>query len=332
MAPALNVSGLSWLALCALLAGGRLFAGEEEKPMELVAVCRIWDQAPHNAFTDLIRYRGSWFCAFREGSAHVSPDGALRIIVSPDGEAWESAASISSAASDLRDAKLAVTPDGRLMLCGAETLHDQSKRSCQSLAWFSPDGRVWSERREIGDPDFWLWRVTWHKGVAYGIGYGKDRSVRLYASGDGAHFERLVDRLYDEGHPNESSIVFDGDAAYCLLRRDGAPNTGLFGVSQPPYTEWQWKDAGMRIGGPHMILLPDGRLLAAVRLYDGATRTSLCWVDRQSGRLREALALPSGGDTSYAGLALHGGLLWISYYSSHEEKAAIYLAKVKTGG
>src|SRR5205085_7380324 len=41
------------------------------------------------------------------------------------------------------------------------------------------------------------------------------------------------------------------------------------------------------------------------------------------------LTLPSGGDTSYAGLVWHEGLLWVSYYSSHEGKASIYLAKVR---
>ena len=41
------------------------------------------------------------------------------------------------------------------------------------------------------------------------------------------------------------------------------------------------------------------------------------------------LTLPSGGDTSYPGLVWHDGLLWMSYYSSHEGKSAIYLAKVK---
>jgi hypothetical protein len=32
-----------------------------------------------------VRFRGEWFCVFREGKAHVSPDGALRIITSKDG-------------------------------------------------------------------------------------------------------------------------------------------------------------------------------------------------------------------------------------------------------
>ena len=36
-----------------------------------------------------------------------------------------------------------------------------------------------------------------------------------------------------------------------------------------------------------------------------------------------------GGDTSYPGMVWHDGLLWLSYYSSHEGKTAIYLARVK---
>jgi len=311
-----------------VLSGVAMGAQEKEKTMELIEARKIWDKAPHNAFTDLVRFQDRWFCVFREGTAHVSPDGALRVITSVDGEKWESAALITSTNSDLRDAKITVTPDGQLMLCGAEALHDKSKHTHQSLAWFSKDGCSWSDKYEIGDPDFWLWRVTWHAGKAYGIGYGcgKDQSVRLYSSRDGKKFDTLVDRLFDVGSPNESSLVFDGDTAYCLLRRDGKPNTGLLGVAQPPYTNWEWKDIGTVIGGPHMLRLPDGRFVAAVRLYG---RTSLGWVEPQSGRLSEFLKLPSGGDTSYAGLVLHHGLLWVSYYSSHEGKTAIYLAKVK---
>jgi len=315
----------SLFALLVLASG--LVHGEDAK---LVDARKIWDGAPHNAFTDLIRFQDRWLCVFREGKAHVSPDGALRVISSADGVTWESAALLTSPKSDLRDAKITLTPQGELMLTGAEALHDTSKQTHQSLAWFSKDGRTWSERHEIGDPDFWLWRVTWHNNKAYGIGYGcgKDQSVRLYSSSDGKKFETLVERLHDVGYPNETSLVFKGEACYCLLRRDEKPNSGLLGVSQPPYTKWEWKDLGHRIGGPHMIELPDGRFVAAVRMYDGQERTALAWIDPAAGKLTEFLRLPSGGDTSYAGLVWHDGLLWVSYYSSHEGKTSIYLAKV----
>jgi hypothetical protein len=192
---------------------------------------------------------------------------------------------------------------------------------------------VWNHRAEVGEPDFWLWRVTWHKDKAHGIGYGTrddNQFVRLYQSRDGRRFKTLVPSLYTEGYPNESSLLFlDDDTCYCLLRRDGQPNSALLGTSKPPYTDWQWKDLGQRIGGPHMIRMPDGRIVAAVRLIEGGVRTSLCWLDPEKGKLEEFLKLPSGGDTSYAGLAWHDDLLWVSYYSSHEGKTSIYLAKVR---
>ncbi len=330
------------LNLCssALICGSVLFqciglsvAVAAQSEAKLESVQKIWDAAPHNAFTDLARYGDRWFCAFREGKAHVSPDGALRVLTSTDGEKWESAALITSPDGDLRDAKLAITPDNRLMLTAAKATPNGKSTSHQSLVWFSRDGRQWSEPAEIGDRDYWLWRTTWHKGAAYSIGYGcreDNQCVRLYKSRDGKHFEVLKSKLYDQGYPNETSLVFlPDDRCYCLLRRDGQPNSALLGVANPPYTDWQWKDLGQRIGGPHMTLLPDGRIVAAVRLMDGQVRTSLCWLDPEAGKLTEFLKLPSGGDTSYAGLVWHDEMLWVSYYSSHEGKTSIYLAKVR---
>ena len=54
----------------------------------LADVRKIWDRAPHNAFTDLVRFQDRWFCVFREGQGHVSPDGAIRVITSTDGREW----------------------------------------------------------------------------------------------------------------------------------------------------------------------------------------------------------------------------------------------------
>ncbi|MCX6635984.1 MAG: exo-alpha-sialidase [Acidobacteria bacterium] len=319
-----------WLFLA--LACGAWGQTARPRRAELVSARKIWDRAPHNAFTDLARYKGRWYCAFREGAAHVSPDGALRVITSADGERWTSSDLLTWPNSDVRDAKLTITPDGRLMLSGAAALHQPAAASHQSVVWFSNDGRAWGDGIPVADPNFWLWRVTWHRGSAFGFAYGTadNRFVRLYSSRNGFEFRTLADRVFEEGYPNESSIVFlNDDTALCLLRRDGQPNTALLGTSRPPYRAWTWQDLGVRIGGPHMTLAPDGRIVAGVRLYDPRVRTSLCWLDRQAGRLTEFLALPSGGDSSYPGLVWHEGLLWVSYYSSHEGKTSIYLAKVR---
>lgn len=302
---------------------------------QIIETRRIWDKAPHNAFTDLLRHEGQWFCVFREGSRHVSPDGSLRVITSKDGEDWKSLALISHPTDDLRDAKLTLMPDGRFLLNGAGMQADKPIRY-HSMSWISSDkGKIWDEGRRIGDPGFWLWRAQWHDGVAYSMGYEtyRDRSkrtLRLYKSTDGEKFDSWIEKVNVPNGVGEDRILFLKDgSALCLLRHETGTKKGLLGTSKPPFRDWSWKELNLRIGGPNMIELPDGRILAATRLYAPRTRTSLSWVDPEAGTLTECLELPSGGDTSYPGMVLHDGILWVSYYSSHEEKTCIYLAKVK---
>jgi hypothetical protein len=297
-----------------------------------VEVRKIWDAAPHNAFTDLIRFRGRWYCVFREGKAHVSPDGAVRILTSRDGRDWTSAGQLRHPNADLRDPKLTVTPQNLLMITAAGAWPAPSSLKHQTYAWFSRNGTEWKTPVPIGEPNVWLWRIGWHKQTAYGVGYdtAANKFVRWYKSNHGRDFAPWVPTLFAEGQPNEAGMVFRRDgSASILLRRDGRPGTGMLGSSRYPFRTWQWKDTRVRIGGPQMIALPDGRLIAAVRLYEPAACTAIVWVDPATGRLTELLRLPSGGDTSYAGLVWHDHRLWISYYSSHEGKTSIYLAKIR---
>ncbi len=312
-----------------LVSAMSLAAADEAR---LVDVRKIWDEAPHNAFTDLLRHEDQWYCVFREGAGHVSPNGAIRVIRSADGPQWQSASRLTSDLGDLRDPKISLAADGRLMLLAAAARRAPDEPRHQSLVWFSDDGSTWSEPVLVGDVNVWLWRVSWHNGVAYGVGYdtSAEKFTRLYRSSDGVQFEGLVDRLFDRGYSNESSILFLPDGtALCLLRRDGKENSAQLGTAQAPYSQWEWKDLGRAIGGPHMLQLPDGRIVAAGRLYDGKVRTALSWLNAAEGKLEEFLALPSGGDTSYPGLVFHDGLLWVSYYDSREGKTSIYLARVK---
>ena len=327
------ICGLFLLLVC--VPGTTASAQETKEIFADLEVKRIWDQSPHNAFTDLIRHENLWYCAFREGEGHVSDDGKLRVIRSVDGETWESAALMEWEGGEICDAKLSLTSTGLLMLSGAVRFHQpRDGNNHQSLTWLSSDGEKWEGPfacpTGLGT---WRWSATWHDGMGYSLGYsGKDVAGCLYKTRDGKTWEVLRDSLFPqpETYFNESSLVFDkNDKAYCLLRRDKGPTTAFLGLSQPPYTEWEWKDLGVRVGGPKMIQLTDGRFFAAVRLYDDQAHTSVCLVDPVEGSLTECLKLPSGGDTSYAGMVEHEGQLWISYYSSHEEKTAIYLARVR---
>jgi len=321
---------------------------------ELVSVAKIWEEGPHNAFTDLIRFGDRWYCSFREADAHVGGDGKCRVLTSADGKTWESASLVGEKGVDLRDPKLSITADGRLMMVmGGSYYEGKTLKGRHPRVSFSRDGILWSEPKKILEAEEWLWRVTWQNGTAYGLTYnatarttpeaknaantGKvppgpaDWKLKLVSSADGEKFN-LVTSLDVPGHPNESTLRFLPDGRMvALIRREGGDKSGWVGISKAPYKEWSFKPLPRRIGGPNFLQIPDGRLIAVTRDYEPAVKTVVSVLDPEAGTLEDVLTLPSGGDTSYAGLVWHQGLLWVSYYSSHEDdkKSRIYLAKVK---
>ncbi|MCX8038388.1 MAG: exo-alpha-sialidase [Candidatus Sumerlaeia bacterium] len=305
--------------------------------VELVSVRKIWDRGAHNAFTDLIRFSDRWFCSFREAEGHVKGDGKLRVLTSEDGQAWESAALLAEDGIDLRDPKLSITPDGRLMMVAGGSVYREGKLvGRQPRVVFSADGRNWSPTQRVLGEGEWLWRVTWHNGRAYGVSYnasaGKDRyatwGLKLVASEDGVNYREIV-KLDVPDHPSETTLRFRDDGEMiALVRRESGSTFGWIGTSRPPYTEWKWHETQYRLGGPNFIILPDGTMWAASRYHhpDGP-KTILARFGPTT--YEPVLTLPSGGDCSYPGLVWHDNMLWMSYYSSHEGKACIYLAKIR---
>ena len=309
---------------------------------------RIWNLGAHNAFTDLIEYGGKYFCVFREAGAHVpkkpEDDGKIRILVSTDGDTWESAALIAKTGYDFRDPKLSTTSDGRLMvLFGGAVYQDGQKLSHNDHVSFSQDNEAksFTEPQPItfgaGLPSLgkWLWRVTWDKNTGYGVVYETGPGVSysasniyLVATSDGIHYT-LVDKLAVSGRPNESTVELLKDGRMRIIVRN-EDKKGYLGYSGNSYTDWKWSDLGIQLGGPDIITLPNGKTVIGSRSFrDGGTYTSLFELDNNTGKVRELLELPSGGDTSYTGFIVVGNELWVSYYSEHEGKTSIYFAKVR---
>lgn len=298
----------------------------------LVDAVRIWDAAPHNAFTDLIRFGDAWYCTFREGARHVyGDDGRIRVLTSTDGEQWTSTALLAEPGVDLRDPKLSATPDGRLMLVvGGSVYEGETLLTSRSRVAFSDDGHRWTPWQPVLQERDWLWRVTWHEGRAYGVAYNasaREWTVTLVASGDGVHFEEVTE-LDIPGKPNETTLRFLADGTMvALVRREGGGERAWVGTSPAPYTRWTWHETAHRVGGPNFIVLPGAAMWAAGRHYGETPTTVVARLDPP--HYEPVLTLPSGGDTSYPGLVWHDGLLWVSYYASHEGKASIYLARVR---
>ena len=309
--------------------------------VEIVGVKKIWDKAPHNAFTDLVRWKGRFYCAFREGRGHVSTDGKIRVLASEDADHWSSAALITLEGYDLRDAHLGVTPQETLMLLGGAAPRKKDNQSAPtgSFASFTEDGKAWTEPQIVVEPGRWMWQVTCYKDKGYGVSYPAGERMpwlELLVSADGESYESHIAELYGEGRPSEVTLRFDDDGTcYALMRRDrhgSDPSSAILGVSGPDYKKWRWKDLGAEFngfGGPNFIKISGGHWIAAGRMHQGGSHTALTYIDVANGTMTKLAKLPSGGDTSYPGLVWHDDTLYVSYYSSHEGKTSIYLDKVK---
>lgn len=299
--------------------------------MQLISSVCIWDSARHSAFTDLIRFQNSWICTFREADSHqCGQNGVIRLIQSVDGQNWRSLALIEEAGVDLRDPKLSITPKGELMLCcGGSVYEGHTLITRQSRVSFSKDGQLWGPLIPVLKPLDWLWRVTWHQGQAYGVSYGE--KLQLFQSANGIDYTNIT-TWEIEGRASETTLrVNDRGQMIALVRRDGL-NHALIGSSEPPFTTWHWKQTSHHFGGPDFMILPDQSMWAAGRLvqvnpYGFFEKTAVARMTLND--LYPQLLLPSGIDCSYPALVYHGGLLWMSYYSSHEGKSAIYLAKIR---
>lgn len=308
-------------------------------------VFRIWDQAPHNAFTDLAHFQGAWFCTFREAQDHMSSDGRIRIITSSNGQEWTSAGLLTSpdpSLPDLRDPKIGITPDHRLMLMGAATSREENAGR-RNYVWYSSDGVAWSDPVLMSEDSVWIWSFAGTGNAFYGVGYGSsdgDYEITLYHGPDALHVEKLTTLYSDALYPNETALLMEGNDGLAIIRREFAPGqtksppynngTALLATSQAPFINWETRDLDVYVGGPALLRLPDGRVIVGGRKVVADQHYMALWeLDVENARLTELMVLPSANDCSYPGMVWHEDRLWVSYYSGHEGKSSIYLAEIQ---
>lgn len=313
------------------------------QPLDGMEIRKIWDGAPHSAFTDLLFFKGNFYCSFREGSGHVpGTDGTVRILKSQDGKNWATVADLKKEGLDLRDPKLSVTPEGRIMVIIGGSIYNQGKLEGRKphVSFSDAKGCRFSTPEEVAiDPSVaswgsWLWRVTWHKGIGYSIDYqiGPEErrgpnSMYLMKTKDGKTFEK-VSKINLDGFPNESTIRFDKTGKmHVMIRRETEDQLGVWAVSTAPFEKWEYYKMNIRLGGPNFIFTDTGKVIAGTRVYKSEVYTAL-FAGTPNGLFREILAFPSSGDNSYPGLVIYNQKLWVSYYSSHEGKSAIYIAEI----
>ena len=279
----------------------------------------------HVGFTSLICFKGYWYCAFREGSSHMSRDGDIVLIRSRNGQDWQTCGRLSKPHADLRDPKWLIHQQ-RLYLTAGQRLTTH----CRTLIWHSHNGKDWSPAKQLTakQDNAWLWQAIRHDNMLYGFAYpcGKPYGQPLqWMQAPASKAMQSIKQMDDiSGFANEVALTQDEHGIYALLRRD--PEVGLYGICTSPITgDWQWTALTERIGGPSIIRIQQHSILC-YRRYQPQVCLVLSYTT-QTG-VSESLALPSGGDCSYACMIARHNQLWVSYYSSHQGRSRIYIARL----
>jgi hypothetical protein len=334
------------LALSLFVSLVSAFTLQAQQPQaELVSVQKIWDKGGHNAYTDLARFKNLFFCCFREGADALGSDGVIRLMISSTGINWVDYATLSEPGVDLRDPKLEVTPDGKrlYLVCGGSVYAGGKELKGRRPRYATTtDGKVWTPTQKLLAEGDWLWRITVNPADQkfYGVSWNMypttggpkpepEWALKSYTSNDGSVWQ-LSSIMQVPGQPNETTLRFLKDgSAMALVRRDAADKRGYIGTAAAPYRDWKWTPLATVVQGQNFIELPDGSLVAGSRGLGKTPGAHMILSKMTASTLEPVLELPSGGDCSYPGMLWHEGHLWVSYYSSHEGKTGIYIAKVK---
>ena len=288
---------------------------------------------PAHAFTDLLRFQGSVVLrllgiGWARGVPRPCPGHRIR----GRQEVEERRASSDepergpAGPQAFRNARQeAHAPDGR----------NEHERETVPASLSRMTGVLWTPPRQILGEGDWLWRVTWFQSQAYGVSFSGST-----APADGASPSTKA--------PTASST--DGSAAWLYRAGPTKPPSGFC-----PAAKALRSFAGKARDGAAWIAEPAALFEVEVALGgDESRRPRTSWwgprtsCGRHPGTMRRgiprrarsfpgwtapallpSITLPSGGDCGYPGMAWYHGLLWVSYYSSHEGKASIYLAKVR---
>lgn len=290
----------------------------------------------HNSNTDLVFWRGAFYLVHAASPYHMG-SSKCRLVLrrSADAHTWETVTEFRVAGQDIRDPKFAIIGD-RLFIY---VLPNKGVRA-QPYATFysiSADGKEWTPLAPIEPPGWLFWRPRTVDGVhwyvpAYWHNHG---ASALFTSTDGIHWTE-VSRIYTGEANDETDIAFLPDGRLLATARLEVKADSPFGhreastllaTAAPPYRDWQCvKSRVTRLDGPALFNYA-GRVFAVGRYQPGRRgplmrlgsmmsrkRTSLFLVEPQ--RLLYLSDLPSAGDTSYAGVVVHGDDLLVSYYTS----------------
>lgn len=324
---------------------------------ELVSLQRLVADGYHNAFTDLICWRGHYYLGYRHAQSHgIVPPGDVIILRCADPTAddpnWQQVARFDTGGDD-RDPKLLDAGDRLVVSFGTWVPRWRTSTSVTDVEHdlithiaTTGDGTSWSTPRQVYGLNYWLWRLLAADGAywcaAYHFGRRDDRDMRtvhLLRSEDLFDW-RLITEMRSGGGPGEPVLYSpEPGVLHSVVRTLEPDHHSWLGISYEPYLHWDWHDLGAMIHAPVVLQTHDRRWIVAGRSqetdlpsgsyesvgeqHDSAGHHTSVWeinADGDSSGAQHLLTVPSGRDCSYSGLAPapDGRSILMSYYSQHE--------------
>ena len=316
-------------------------------------VRQVFNNDEHNAFTDLIWFKGHIYLTFRScPDGHmVFPTSRIIVLKSSSGKEWSQVHSFSVKNRDTRDPHFAQL-NGELFVytgtwyCGPNKPQVRNINQMLGYGVRTKDGAHWSTAFLLeGTYGHYVWRTATNGNRIYMCGRrtrdfaepstiqerAKIMQSQLLASDDGKRFTPVG--TFQEEDGDETAFMFNDKGVITAVARRGRDSAELISLSRTfQVTSRQTLDR--YIGGPFLGRFGDHTLVAGRNIVNGAPKLVVCELLR--GKLRNLCELPSGGDCSYPGMIqLCPGCVLVSYYSSHESAVDgktmtnIYLAELE---
>jgi hypothetical protein len=205
----------------------------------------------------------------------------------------------------------------------------------------SDDGIHWTPFEPVGPPGWLFWRPKTRDGkIWYVAAYWHEHGESiLLRSTDGRSWTQVSVINRGEGN-DETAIEFLPDGRLLATARlEVIPDTltgnanasTLLAVADPPYERWSYQKSSVtRLDGP-VLFSHEGRVFAVARYQPGPrrllTKLGSVWSRKRTAifrvepdRLVRISDLPSAGDTSYGGVVLRDGNLFVDYYTSRVDR------------
>lgn len=264
-------------------------------------VTRVYATGEHAAFTDLCRWRGQYYLAFRRAYGHgITPPGDIAILrwdgTQPTRPRWLPCATLHHPQGDCRDPKFYATDEALYCLCGVylsmpgrmiATLDDMATQNVlMTHVTFTTDGEHWAPLRPVLRPNYWGWScvalplssrrtsavvvASYHVGtpgettssIALSLGVTPLLLAAHASIYDGASYARDgTQYAYAHSIPAEPVLYRPAPGVLACCLR--TERSMEIGVSHAPYqSQWRWWDTQELIHPSAMLATPHGWLLA----------------------------------------------------------------------